>query len=92
MDVSENVIKNLGGFLIEHQEADIVAALAEKTDATAEEALSLYYQSDLAPEIERGELGLQYLPADYLADEVLKRKGGLPHLPKTSSSDSPSGE
>lgn len=74
MDVNENTVKNLGSFLIEHQEADIVACLAEKMNATADEALSKYYRSDLAQKIEQGELGIQYLPAEYLADEVLKSK------------------
>lgn len=74
MNVNENTVKNLGSFLIEHQEADIVACLAEKMDATADEALLTYYRSDLAPKIEQGELGIQYLPAEYLADEVLKRE------------------
>ena len=74
MDVNENTVKSLGGFFIEHQEADIVACLAEKMNATADEALSTYYRSDLAPKIEQGELGIQYLPAEYLADEVLKRE------------------
>ena len=67
--------QSLGSFLIERQEADIVAILAKKTNATADEALLTYYESDLALKIEQGELGIQYLPAEYLADEVLKRKG-----------------
>ena len=74
MDVNENTVESLGSFLIEHQEADIVACLAEKLNATADEALYMYYRSDLAPKIEQGELGIQYLPAEYLADEVLKRE------------------
>lgn len=74
MNVNENTVKNLGDFLIEHQEADIVAKLAEKMNATTDEALLTYYRSDLAPKIEQGELGIQYLPAEYLADEVLKRE------------------
>ena len=75
MNVNENTVKRLGSFLIERQEADIVAVLARKMNATADEALLTYYASDLALKIEQGELGIQYLPAEYLADEVLKRKG-----------------
>ena len=75
MNVNEDTVKSLGSFLIERQEADIVAILAKKTNATADEALLTYYESDLALKIEQGELGIQYLPAEYLADEVLKRMG-----------------
>ena len=75
MNVNEDTVKSLGSFLIERQEADIVAILAKKTNATADEALLTYYESDLALKIEQGELGIQYLPAEYLADEVLMRKG-----------------
>lgn len=74
MNVNENTVKNLGSFLIEHQEADIVACLAQKMNASVGEALLTYYRSDLAPKIEQGELGIQYLPAEYLAEEVLKRE------------------
>ena len=39
MNVNENTVKRLGSFLIERQEADIVAVLARKMNATADEAL-----------------------------------------------------
>ena len=89
MNVNENTVKRLGSFLIERQEADIVAVLARKMNATADEALLTYYESDLALKIEQGELGIQYLSAEYLADEVLKRKGNPPHSPKKNSSANP---
>ena len=89
MNVNENTVKRLGSFLIERQEADIVAVLARKMNATADEALLTYYESDLALKIEQGELGIQYLSAEYLADEVLKRKGNPPHPPKKNSSANP---
>ena len=89
MNVNENTVKRLGSFLIERQEADIVAVLARKMNATADEALLTYYESALALKIEQGELGIQYLPAEYLADEVLKRKGNPPHSPKKNSSANP---
>ena len=89
MNVNENTVKRLGSFLIERQEADIVAVLARKMNATADEALLTYYESDLALKIEQGELGIQYLPAEYLADEVLKRKGNPPHSPEKRPSANP---
>lgn len=89
MNVNENTVKRLGSFLIERQEADIVAVLARKMNATADEALLTYYESDLALKIEQGELGIQYLSAEYLADEVLKRKGNPPHSPKKNPSANP---
>lgn len=82
MNVNEDTVKSLGSFLIERQEADIVAILAKKTNATADEALLTYYESDLALKIEQGELGIQYLPAEYLADEVAQAEGNPPHSPK----------
>lgn len=60
----------------ERQEADIVACLAEKMNVSAEEALMTYYESELASLIEQGELGIQYLSPEYLADEILGRKRG----------------
>ena len=89
MNVNENTVKRLGSFLIERQEADIVAVLARKMNATADEALLTYYESDLALKIEQEELGIQYLPAEYLADEVLKRKGNPPHSPEKRPSANP---
>lgn len=74
MNVTENTVKNLDDFLIERQEADIVACLADKMNVSTEEALTTYYESDLAIKLEQGELGIQYLPPDYLADEVIKRE------------------
>ena len=89
MNVNENTVRNLRSFLIERQEADIVAILARKMNATTDEALLTYYESDLALKIEQGELGIQYLPAEYLADEVLKRKGNPPHSPEKRPSSNP---
>ena len=89
MNVNENTVRNLRSFLIERQEADIVAILARKMNATTDEALLTYYESDLALKIEQGELGIQYLPAEYLADEVLKRKGNPPHSPEKRPSANP---
>lgn len=53
-------------------EAQIVRDIASQTGATPEEALRVYYTSDLAPLIERNECGLQFLDGKYLADEVLQ--------------------
>lgn len=89
MNVNENTVRNLRSFLIERQEADIVAILARKMNATTDEALLTYYASDLALKIEQEELGIQYLPAEYLADEVLKRKGNPPHSPEKRPSANP---
>lgn len=76
MEVTESTVKNLEDFLIERQEADIVACLAEKMNASSEEALTAYYESDLASLIEQGDLGIQYLSPEYLADEILGKKRG----------------
>lgn len=45
----------------EHLEEQIISHLAEKKGVSYEDAMSLYYGSDLADQISRGENGIQYL-------------------------------
>ena len=89
MNATANPAKRVGRFLTPRHDAYSVAVLARKMNATADEALLTYYESDLALKIEQGELGIQYLSAEYLADEVLKRKGNPPHPPKKNPSANP---
>lgn len=75
MRVTEATIKQLGPLLEEQLEADIISALAMRLGIPADEAMSLYYRSSLAQQIEEGRWGMQYLGASYLAEEVLKQAG-----------------
>ncbi|WP_165170364.1 hypothetical protein [Adlercreutzia sp. ZJ242] len=70
--MDERVVESLGSFLKEHLEADVAFCVAERLDVSAEEAMGIYYGSKIAEAVEEGSLGMQYLPASYLADEVLK--------------------
>ncbi|WP_165055675.1 MULTISPECIES: hypothetical protein [unclassified Adlercreutzia] len=74
MKVTEETIANLGSLLKEQLEADIVSIVAAKLHLSPSQALDMYYSSPLAQKIEEGELGMQYLDASYLADEVLKAR------------------
>lgn len=69
--------ENLGSFLKEHLEADVVFLLAQRLGVSPEEAMGIYYRSKVAEIVEDGLLGAQYLPASYLADEVLKNASHL---------------
>lgn len=68
--------ENLGSFLKEHLEADVIFLLAQQLGVSSEEAMGVYYRSTVAEVVEDGSLGAQYLPASYLADEVLKELRG----------------
>lgn len=72
MIVNQQVVDGLDVFLKEHLEADIVAEIARRLNISSERAFSRYFESSLPARIEAGEYGIQYLPADYLADEVLR--------------------
>ena len=72
MTVDARVLEGLGSFLKEHVEADVAFFIAEGLGVSAEEAMGIYYRSSVAEAVEDGSLGVQYLPASYLADEVLK--------------------
>lgn len=72
MKVSESTIEGLGSFLKEHVEADVVSTVARRLGISAEEALALYFGSELPELVESGKYGVQYLSPEYLADEVLR--------------------
>ena len=74
MKVTEETIANLGSFLKEQLEADIVSLLAAKLHLSPSQAMDRYYNSSLAQKIEEGELGMQCLDASYLADEILRER------------------
>ena len=78
MDVTEKTIAGLSGFLKEQQEADIVSIIAQRRGISANEALDLYFGSRIPQLIAEGAYGIQYLSAEYLADEALKDHDGVP--------------
>lgn len=72
MKVDASTIEGLSSFLKEHLEADIVAEIAVRKGVSANEAMEIYFNSKIATAVEEGAFGMQYLPASYLAEEILK--------------------
>ena len=75
MEVTEKTVEQLDGFLKEHQEADVIAILAQRKNLSSNEALELYFSSRIPGLISEGTCGFHYLSPEYLADEVLKELG-----------------
>lgn len=73
MKVTENTVALLGPLLKEHLEADIIVNLASRLQLSPEEAMRVYFSSDVSEMVESGKNGVQYLSADYLADEIISR-------------------
>lgn len=63
--------------LKERLEADIVIGLAQRLSLDEHEALKRYYKSRLATQIADGTLGLQYLDASYLIDDLLENESDV---------------
>ena len=55
----------------ERLEEDIISKLAATKGIGLSDAMDAYYSSRLAQQIDRGELGIQYLSADYLVDDLI---------------------
>ncbi len=56
-----------------HLEAQVVDLIVARTGMNAAQALDYWYRSDLSVSVEHNEYGLQYLDANYLVDELLRR-------------------
>lgn len=62
----------------EHLEEDIILCLIERHNISAENVMRMYYNSQLANRIYRGEYGIQYLDYTVLTDileQELKTEG-----------------
>lgn len=62
-------------------EEEIVENLAEIAGLDLSSAMDAYYRSRLAQQIAEGELGLQYLSAKYLAEDLVENEPELFPLP-----------
>ena len=65
---------DLENFYREHLEEDIITALSEKLDISAEKAMKMYYNSEFADKIHDGVHGIQYLDCEILADIIIKAR------------------
>ena len=73
MKVTPSTIEKFDSFLKEHLEADITEIISRELSVSPEEALSIYFTSDISSIIEDGQFGAQYLSPKYLAEEVLAK-------------------
>ena len=72
-EVNDRTILAMEEMRLTHLEAQVLAILSERTGMDAESALKCWYDSDLCAAVERNEYGLQYLDANYLVEELLRR-------------------
>lgn len=68
--------RELENYYREHLEEDIVFTFSERRQIPSEEAMRLYYSSQLADRIHKGEFGIQYLSPSVLTD-MLEQELGL---------------
>ena len=61
----------------ERLEEDIISKLAAKKGLGLSDAMDAYYRSRLAQQVDSGELGIQYLSADYLAEDIIENEPEL---------------
>ena len=61
----------------ERLEEDIISKLAAKKGLGLSDAMDVYYRSHLAQQVDSGELGIQYLSADYLAEDIIENEPEL---------------
>lgn len=75
MKVTEDTIRAIEGVRLMNLESGIVEAVGRRLELGPAEALQAYYTSEVCAMIERNDNGLQFLDADYLAEEVLRELG-----------------
>ena len=71
MKVTAETIERLGPLYKERLESALISELSSRLGVDASKAMSLYYGSELARQIDKGAHGIQYLSPNYLVDELL---------------------
>jgi hypothetical protein len=61
----------------ESLEKDIIALIANKTGIDVRQAMDIYFHSKLSVQIDGGVYGIQYLDAQYLADDMMENEPEL---------------
>lgn len=74
MVVTKKTIEALDGALEERLEVDIISRLADRLEASMQEAMDLYYSSSLAKQINEGAYGIQFLDASALVDDLIENE------------------
>ena len=69
---SEITLEKLASIRKTNLEAQMIELIAERRQLSVEDALDLYYSSNLSRMIEANEYGLRYLDANYLAEELFR--------------------
>lgn len=67
---------NLENFYKEHLEEDIIFCFGKRNNLSNEEAMKIYYSSELADKIHEGIYGLQYLDYKVLTDILESETAG----------------
>lgn len=75
MKVTEDTIGKLGGLYKERLESELISELSRRLRIDAAEAMSTYYRSELARQVDAGAYGIHYLSPSYLVDELLAELG-----------------
>lgn len=61
----------------ENLEQEIIAALANQSHHSLEEAMDIYYRSQLSRQIQEGKFGIENLDGKYLAEDLMENEAGL---------------
>ncbi|MBQ9043504.1 MAG: hypothetical protein IJ111_11920 [Eggerthellaceae bacterium] len=75
MRVTEETVSKLGELYKERLESELISELSRRLEVDAAEAMSTYYGSELARQVDEGANGIQYLSPSYLVDELLAELG-----------------
>ena len=75
MRITEDTIGKLGDLYKERLESELISELSRRLEIGATEAMSTYYGSELARQVDEGAYGIQYLSPSYLVDELLAELG-----------------
>jgi hypothetical protein len=63
--------------LVEALECDVITSIARKKNIGIRKAMDTYYKSRLADQIDKGLFGIQYLDAEYLADDLIENEPNI---------------
>lgn len=73
INVTNKTLEALKDLRAVNVESDLVRLVAEHFDVPVEDALRLYYESELSEAIASNRHGEQYLDASYLFEEFIKQ-------------------
>jgi hypothetical protein len=60
--------------LKESLESEVIELIAKRKEIDIRNAMDIYYKSQLADQIDRGEYGIQYLDKNYLVSDLIENE------------------